>query len=286
MRRHRPSSRWDLAYVPAGVQKWFSVAIVRCEPARCRVRLPPFLALTYLGVLSPIWSEKRATALKAREFLRALFDHAKDAGYLSTNLVGKVLADALPRARKKQTHFPAAPPIKVVSVLHAVDRSDASAATKLSLRFQVLTDARLGEVRDARRSHIDRKQRVWAVPADRMKSGEAHAVPLSSQALAVLDEAWLLGGANDLVFPSLRGGMLSDGTHSKLVRQLGFDWVPHGFRTSFRTWCAMNKIPREVAEAGEAHVVGNLVERAYSRSDLFERRRPVMQAWADYLGEQ
>ena len=238
-----------------------------------------------LRVLSPIWSEKRATALKVRGFLTALFDHAVGAGYLDTSPVDKALADALPRGRKKKTHFPAAPPSKVVAVLHAVERSDAMTATKLSLRFQVLTASRLGEVRNARWSDINREQRVWAVPAERMKSSEAHKVALSLQVLGILDEAWLLGGANDLVFPSPTGGMLSDGTHSKLVRELGFRWVPHGFRSSFRDWCAMNSVPREVAEAGLAHPVGNLVERAYARSQLLDRRRPVMQAWADFLDE-
>ena len=238
-----------------------------------------------LRVLAPIWSEKRATGLKVRGFLKELFDHAVGAGYLRTSPVDKVLADALPRGRKKKSHFPAAPPAKVVDVLHAVERSDAFTATKLSLRFQVLTASRLGEVRDARWLDIDREERVWALRADRMKSSEAHEVPLSLQALAVLDEARLLGGANDLVFPSPTGSVLSNATHSKLVRELGFKWVPHGFRSSFRDWCAMNSVPREVAEAGLAHPVGNLVERAYARSQLLDRRRPVMQAWADFLDE-
>ena len=79
--------------------------------------------------------------------------------------------------------------------------------------------------------------------------------------------------------------MLSDGTHSKLVRKLGFKWVPHGFRSSFRDWCAMNEVPREVAEASLAHKVGNEVELAYSRSVLLERRRPVMHKWATYLDD-
>ena len=236
-----------------------------------------------LEVLAPIWSTKRATAIKVRALLKGLFDSAEGAGYVDRNPLDKVLADVLPRGRKKKSHYPAAPPPDVVVVLQGVDRSDAFPVTKLSLRFQVLTAARLGEVRGARWSDMDRDARAWAVPGDRMKSGEAHAVPLSSQCLALLDEAWALRGGNDLVFPAPRGGMLSDGTHSKLVRQLGFKWVPHGFRASFRTWCAMNKVPREVAEAGLAHVVGGLVERAYARSDLFNRRRPVMQAWADYL---
>ena len=97
-----------------------------------------------------------------------------------------------------------------------------------------------------------------------MKSSEAHEVPLSCQVLAVLNEAWPLRAASDFVFPSPGGGMLSDGTHSKLVRKLGFKWVPHGFRSSFRDWCAMNSIPREVAEAGLSHIVGSPVERAYA----------------------
>ena len=170
-------------------------------------------------------------------------------------------------------------------MLAAVERSDASAATKLSLRFQILTAVRLGEVRDARWLDIDFVKRVWTIPAHRMKADEEREVPLATQPLAILDEARLLGSANDLVFPSPRGGMLSNGTHSKLFRQLGFKWVPHGFCSTFRDWCAMNAVPREVAEACLAHKVGNAVEDAYARSALLERRRPVMQKWADYLDE-
>ena len=238
-----------------------------------------------LKVLSSIWSTKHATALKVRVCLNALFDYAVDAGYLETNLVDDALIDALPKVPRNKSHLPAAPHAKIVTVLTAVERSDASAATKLSLRFQVLIAARLGEVRDARWSDIDFAKRVWAIPAHRMKADEEHTVPLPSQAFAILNKARLLGGANDLVFPSPRGGILSNGTHSKLVRELGFKWVPHGFRSSFRNWCAMSAVPREVAEACLAHNVGNEVEGAYARSSLLERRRPVMQKWADYLDE-
>ena len=270
---------------PNTSKQWWSLFKRYVSPTIGRLVVCDVERRDLLRVLFPIWSEKRATAVKVRGFLNALFDHAVGAGYLDTSLMDKALADVLPRGRKKKTHFPAAPPAKVVAVLHAVERSNALTATKLSLRFQVLTAARLGEVRNARWSNTNREQRVWTVPADGMKAGEAHEVALSSQALDILDEAWLLGGANDLVFPSPTGSMLSNATHSKLVRELGFKWVPHGFRSSYRDWCAMNSVPREVAEAGLAHIVGNPVELAYARSRLLERRRPVMQAWADFLDE-
>lgn len=239
-----------------------------------------------LEVLAPIWSSKPTVAAKVRGCLSALFDHALDAGYLGANLVDDVLLEALPKVQSSKSHFAAVPPAKVADVIAFVECSGAMAATKLSLRFQILTAARLGEVRDARWRDVDVAKRVWTVSAEAMKAGEEHQVPLSSQSLAILDGARLLGGANDLVFPSRTGAKLSNTTHSKIIRAVGFTCVPHGFRSSFRDWCAMNAVPREVAEACLAHRVGNEVEGAYARSSLLERRRSVMQKWADYLDEQ
>ena len=239
-----------------------------------------------MAVLSPIWNEKHATAVKVRRCLGELLEHAVASGYLADNPVDRVLCAVLRRGKTKKDHFPAAPYAHVAAVLDAVDRSGAMAATKHSLRFQVLTAARLGEVREARWSDIDFDKRVWTVPAERMKTRVEHGVPLSPQAIAVVEQARALGGANDLVFPSLGGAMLSNATHSKLLHELGFAWVPHGFRSSFRDWCGETGVAREVAEMCLAHAVGDPVEASYARSKLLERRRPIMEDWANYLDDR
>ena len=119
--------------------------------------------------------------------------------------------------------------------------------------------------------------------ADRMKVGRRHRVPLSPQALVVLRKSHDLDNGTGLVFPSPTGRMLSSATRTKLLRESGVQAVPHGFRTSFPTWCGDAGVDREVAERALAHTVRDKVEAAYNRGTLFERRRRVMQAWADYV---
>jgi len=120
------------------------------------------------------------------------------------------------------------------------------------------------------------------VPGNRMKMGREHRVPLSSRTLEVLAQAHRRGNGSDLAFPSPVGRELTGNTLSLLCRRLEIGAVPHGFRSSFRDWCAERGVPREVAESALAHAVKG-VEGAYLRSDLFERRREVMEAWADYV---
>ena len=117
-----------------------------------------------------------------------------------------------------------------------------------------------------------------------MKSGREHRVPLSDGALAVLEAAKGLSDDRGLVFPALRGGEISNNTLSKLLRDKNIEAVPHGFRTSFRTWCSDTEQNREAAEFALAHVVKSKVEAAYARSDLLEVRRDLMQTWCDYVG--
>ena len=148
----------------------------------------------------------------------------------------------------------------------------------------MLTAVRSGEVRGARWDEIDVYKAVWTISGERMKTGREHRVPLSSAAVAVLDEAKAIAPSAGLVFPSVTGRAMSDSTLSKLLRENGVKAVPHGFRSSFRDWAAeCSDAPREVAEMALAHIEGSATERAYRRTDLFEKRRELMQAWADYL---
>ena len=126
---------------------------------------------------------------------------------------------------------------------------------------------------------------MWTIPAERMKSRREHRVPLSARAREILGEAKAHAPRTEWVFPSARGLQLQALSFSDLFRELGIAAVPHGFRSSFRDWAAeQTDAPHAVMEAALAHVVRNQVEAAYARSDLFERRRVLMEQWAEYLG--
>lgn len=192
---------------------------------------------------------------------------------------------ALPRVEAKTKHRKALPYSEVASCIETLKKSRAGMSTKLALELLILTASRSGEVRLAEWAEFDLDGTIWEIPAERMKMKRPHRVPLSPRAISVLTAARVLTDGSGLVFPSTKQGRpLSDMTLSKLVKEQGFDVDVHGFRTSFRIWVQeRTKFPREVAEAALAHLSGDVVERAYARSDLFEKRRKMMDAWATFL---
>ena len=158
----------------------------------------------------------------------------------------------------------------------------------LCFRFLILTAARSGEARDATWDEIDMDSKTWTIPAHKMKAEREHRVPLSDQALAVLRKAWRLRDGSGLVFPSASrpGRALSNMTLTKILRTNGLAdrATVHGFRTTFKTWCMeTTDTPWAVGEAALAHSIGNATEQAYARSDLFERRRELMEKWARFV---
>ncbi len=239
-----------------------------------------------LSVLVPIWNIKRETARRVRQRVGAVMKWAVAKGYREDNPAGDAIGAALPRHGGSTRHFPALPHSQVSSALAIVQASGAWIGTKLAFEFLVLTAARSGEARNARWEEIDLENATWTVPGERMKAGRSHRVPLSPQAVAVLHTARVIVDGGALIFPASTGRALSAMTMTKLVRELGIEAVPHGFRASFRDWAAEETDhPREVIEAALAHVVRNKVEAAYRRTDLFERRRRLMDDWAAYLAD-
>ncbi len=234
-----------------------------------------------MRVLKPIWSTKRETAKRVRQRIGAVMQWAVAEGYRSDNPAGDAISAALPKNGGTRAHFRALPHADVKGALETIRASGAWPATKLCLEFIALTAVRSGEARLATWDEIDLDSAVWTIPAAHTKSGKTHRVPLSERAVAILQEAAPLSGGDGLIFPSQRGKPLSDSTLSKLMRELSIPAVPHGFRSSFRDWAGEHGVEREVAEACLAHVVGG-VEGAYARSDLLERRRPVMAQWGAY----
>ena len=173
---------------------------------------------------------------------------------------------------------------EVAAALQKVRESHVSPAAKLLFTFATLTASRSGEARLARWSEVDLEKRVWTVPAERMKAKREHRVPLATQTIQVLADAQRLADGSGLIFPSpTRLGPLGTNTLIRLCHDLRLGCTPHGMRSSFRTWCGETEQPRELAEQALAHVNPNRVEAAYMRSDLFERRRELMQAWSANL---
>jgi integrase len=153
-----------------------------------------------------------------------------------------------------------------------------------ALEFAILTAARSGEVRGATWSEINLVDKVWTVPAERMKAGKLHRVPLSPAAMTILEDLPRMAGT-DLVFASARGGQISERTLLAALRRMDAPVTVHGFRSTFRDWCGEHtNFPREVAEAALAHVTGNAVEQAYRRGDALLKRRKLMEAWAAFVG--
>ena len=238
-----------------------------------------------LAVLVPIWADKRETARRVRQRIGAVMKWAVAQGYRQDNPAGEAIGAALPKNGVAKSHMKALPYSEVAGAIANI-RASARAwrGTKLALEFLVLTAARSGEVRGAQWSEIDLEARTWTVPGSRMKAGKPHRVPLSARALDVLQEAREVADQGGLVFPSVTGRPLSDSTLSKLCRESRVGCVPHGFRSSFRDWCAeRSNAPREVCELALAHVNADRVEAAYMRTDLFERRRELMAEWSEYL---
>ena len=238
------------------------------------------------SILSPIWTTKTETAKRLRGRIEATLDWATVTGHRSGDNPARwkgnldaVLASPNKVARKQ--HFTAMPYTEVPAFLVELRQREGIAAR--ALEFTVLTAARSGEARGATWKEIDMEAGTWTIPGDRMKAGREHRVPLTEAALAILRALPRLDDSPDSpVFFAPRGGSLSDMTLTAVLRRMKIDVTVHGFRSSFRDWAAdQTSFPREVAEQALAHTLQG-VEAAYRRSDLFQKRRRLMDAWANY----
>ena len=236
-----------------------------------------------LAVLTPIWHVKPDTARRLRQRIHAVLEWSIAMEHRTNNPCDRV-GPVLGPQRDTVRHMRALPHRDVAAALLTVRASRSTQAVRLAFEFLVLTAARSAEVRLATWDEIDTAGRVWTVPATRMKMNREHRVPLSGPAVELLDAARTLADGNPLVFPNRWGNAVKGTFLSELLKHLGITAVPHGFRSSFRDWAAEETDhPREVIEAALAHAVRNPVEAAYARSDLFERRRRLMDEWAAYL---
>jgi len=234
--------------------------------------------------LSPIWLTKPETARRVRQRIGSVLDWACAKGFRETEAPMRSVIRGLPRQPKKHGHFAAMPyPDLPAFVTWLRGRSSVG---RLALEFLILNASRSGEVRGARWGEIDFKKKLWTIPAERMKAGTAHVVPLSEASLDVLKRAKAFRSpVSDLVFPGQNPRrQLSDMTLLKILRDKGDDYTVHGFRSSFRDWVAeKTSYPGEVAEAALAHTIANKVEAAYRRTDYLDKRKPLMTDWAKFV---
>jgi len=243
--------------------------------------------------LLPIWKTKAETASRVLQRIRTVINYAAAMGYCAglDSESWDQLKKALPKNSKQREveHHASCPHSQVGALVRAVREGTSSEAVKLAFEFIVLTAARSGEVRFAAWEEIDPTNRCWIIPKERMKANRQHTVPLSDTAWTVLTEARQRRfhedeSATGLIFPNLQGSELSDMTFTQLLRRMGVDYTMHGFRASFRTWGAdIAHHEHDMLEVALSHVVGDATVRAYHRSDMVEKRRRLMQEWADHL---
>ena len=271
---------------PRHPREWISSLRRLAFPRIGKVPVSEVTSADVLEILTPIWHQQAPTARRVRQRLRAVLEWAVAMEFRMDNPCDRI-GPVLGPQQDVTEHMQALPHREVAAVIRTVRTSVAVPAGRLAFEFLVLTAARWGEVRWAEWEEIDRSGRVWTVPARRAKTNRRHRVPLCGRALEILEAAQALGeGAGPLVFTHGGGRPLHDSQLRRLLRELGIAAVPHGFRSSFRDWAGEETDhPREVIEAALAHVVRNRVEAAYARSDLFERRRLLMDDWARYLAQ-
>ncbi|CAH36594.1 tyrosine-type recombinase/integrase [Burkholderia pseudomallei] len=268
-------------------QQWENTIETYANPVIGKLPIQDVDTNLVVRILDPIWREKPETASRLRGRIEAILNWAKTRelrrgenparwrGHLE-NLLAK-------RSRARSVrHHPALPYEEIGAFVAELRQQEGVAAR--ALEFTILTAARTGEVIGATLDEFDDEQRVWTVPAGRMKGERAHRVPLSPQAVRILKEMRSVTEGPSLFPGRTLDKPLSNMAMLVLLRRMGRgDLTVHGFRSTFRDWSSeLTGYPREVAEAALAHAVGDQVEAAYRRGDLFAKRRQMMEAWAKY----
>jgi len=266
--------------------QWSSTLAADAYPVLGKTPVDQIELSHLLDVLAPIWTIKNESATRLRARLEAVLAWATASGYRKGDNPARWKGNldavlAKPSKVAKVNHHKALAIDEMHSFVTSLRLQQGMAAR--ALEFLILTAARSGEVRGATWREVDLGAAVWTIPAERMKAGKEHRVPLSARAVAILSALPRMGG-NEIVFPAPRGGRLSDMTISAVMRRMRVDAVPHGFRSTFRDWCSERTgYPRDVAEMALAHTVSNKVEAAYRRGDLFAKRAHLMNDWESFI---
>lgn len=274
------SKTWTAATVTA----WRGILTNYLQPLMSR-RVDQIDGEAVLSVLKPVYNEKPAMARKVRNALRLTLGWAEAHGYADRNYAGEAIDGGLPKTAAVKEHRKALPPAEVGAVLDRLDATSAPPNVKACIRLIAFCGVRSGEARAARVEEFELDgPPVWTVPADRMKQGKAHRVPLSVEAVRIVQAQIEAVGGEGLLFPSSTGAPLSNSVAIRAWRRVT-DADIHGLRASLRSWAAEKGYRREVAESCLAHQIGdNAVEASYTHAtDLCEQRRELMNDWAGYL---
>lgn len=259
---------------------------VHAIPALGKMRVDHIEANDIASALKPIWTTKPSMGRKVRRRIIKVLNYSKAKKWRPSEAPRDELSILLGKQRGKGGNFASMPYAETPAFFRQLNEGSETMG-RLALMFVIATAARGGEVRQARWSQIDLKNKLWNRPAEIMKGGIAHSVTLNAAALAILERvaAYRGKGEDPLLFPSPKGAVLSDMTVSKVMRDAKLPFVPHGFRSSFRDWAAekMPQIPDPVAEAALAHVVPDKVIAAYKRTNFIEMRRKLLERWGAFL---
>jgi integrase len=249
-------------------------------------RVDAITSADILSVLTPQWLDRPETSRRVLQRLRVIFDWCKAQGYCAGDNPTEGLTKVLPKHRATKAHHAALPYPEVPAFLRDLRASNASVLVKLAFELTVLCATRTSETLLATWSEVDLSTQTWTIPGERMKAGVEHRVPLSSRCVEILTAAQSLADGSPYVFPGRFGTKsLSNGAFLMALRRMGRDDVTtHGFRSSFRDWAAeRTNSPRAVCEAALAHALKDKTEAAYHRTDLFERRRDLMNSWSAFV---
>jgi len=264
--------------------QWLASLEADVFPVIGKKRVDTIDSADVLKVLSPIWTTKPETARRVKQRIKVVLDWARASGERSGPNPTEGLKEVLPKDRAIAKHHPALRYPDVPAFLTELRAAKASELARLAFEFLVLTAARTNEVLCATWEEIDLEEKTWTIPAGRMKAGAEHRVPLAPRAIEILKRAKTLTDGVGYVFPSRSKAPLSNMVFLMLLRRLRRDDITtHGFRSSFRDWAAeQTNAPQAVCEAALSHKLRDKTEAAYNRTDLFERRRKLMDAWTAF----
>ena len=240
-----------------------------------------------LGVILPHWNSRTATMSRVRARMKVVFDWTIASGFRTDNPAGEAVAAILPKCKAATVHRKALHHADVASALDTIRSSNSAHwSTKAALEFIALTASRSSEVTGARWTEFDMDGARWTVPAERMKKGQEHRVPLSDRAMEILTDAMRHADPSGLVFPSMTGKQIAGAVLSRTMTAMGLAGTVHGFRSSFADWAAeCTDADRETVERSLAHVNTNSTEASYRRTDRLDARRALMEGWAVYLAQ-
>jgi len=282
---------------PKNQYQWERTAYEHCKPLHNK-SIDAISTDDVLKVINPIWVKTPETGRRTRSRIEAIIDYAKAKGWREADNPARWkghLKEILPKQWDTVKHYSSLPYVEMPAFVSTLrERTANHGATSLHmLGFVIMTAARTNEARLAKWSEIDLDTALWSIPAERMKMGQPHTVPLNDWAIEILNAQIPSPDVN----PNLEGYVFKSTQRDKPLSNMAMltalkrmgrsDITTHGFRSTFRDWVGdCTKFPREVAEAALSHSVGDAVERSYRRSDALEKRRVLMQAWSDYcIGE-